>query len=98
MHVRPARELADLVAGEDGGIVVLAALLLPFLVLLIALTVDVGNWWVHKRHLQLQVDAAALAGGGVFGECFSNPSGANAAIQNEATKYSLRYLPMSSVW
>ena len=24
--------------------------------------IDVGNWWVHKRHLQTQADAAALAG------------------------------------
>jgi hypothetical protein len=80
--------LSDLASQERGGILVLGGLLLPFLVLLIALSVDVGNWWVHKRHLQLQVDAAALAGGGVFGECFSNPTSANAAIQNEATKYS----------
>jgi hypothetical protein len=80
-----ARALAS---DEHGGILVLGGLLLPFLILLIALSVDVGNWWVHKRHLQLQVDAAALAGGGLFGECFSNPAGANAAIQNEATKYS----------
>ena len=26
--------------------------------------VDVGNWFVHKRHLQMQADAGALAGGG----------------------------------
>jgi len=82
------RDVLELGTDERGGILVLGALLLPFLVLLIALSVDVGNWWVHKRHLQLQVDAAALAGGGLFGECFSNPSGANTAIQNEATKYS----------
>ena len=76
------------VADERGGILVLFGLLLPFFLLLGALIVDVGNWYVHKRHLQTQVDAAALAGGGVFGECFSNPSGGNAAIQDEATKYS----------
>ena len=81
------RELVELASGEEGGIVVLGGLLLPVLVLLIALSVDIGNWWVHKRHLQLQADAAALAGGGRFGECFSNPSGANTAIQDEATKY-----------
>ena len=78
----------SLASEEKGGVIVLTALLLPFLIMLIALCVDVGNWWVHKRHLQLQVDAAALAGGGLFGQCFSNPSGANTLIQNEATKYS----------
>ena len=59
----------------------------PSSILLVALSVDIGNWWVHKRHLQLQADAAALAGGALFGKCFTDPSGANAAIQNEATKY-----------
>ena len=49
--------------------------------------VDIGNWWVHKRHLQLQVDAAALAGGALFGECFTDPAAANTAIQNEATRF-----------
>jgi hypothetical protein len=73
---------------EDGGVLVLFGLLLPFFLLLGALTVDVGNWYVHKRHLQMQADAAALAGGGLFGTCFSNPAGGNAAIQDEATKYS----------
>jgi hypothetical protein len=74
-------------ANEQGGILVLFGLLLPFFLLLGALSVDIGNWYVHKRHLQTQVDAAAFAGGGLFGECFSNPSGANAAIEDEATKY-----------
>jgi hypothetical protein len=73
---------------ERGGILVLFGLLLPFFLLLGALIVDVGNWYVHKRHLQTQVDAAALAGGGLFGTCFSDPAGGNAAIQDEATKYS----------
>ena len=72
---------------ESGGVIVLTALLLPFVVLLLTLSVDIGNWWVHKRHLQLQADAAALAGGALFGECFTDPSAANTDIQDEATKY-----------
>ena len=76
------------IADERGGILVLFGLLLPFFLVLGALIVDVGNWYVHKRHLQTQVDAAALAGGGLFGTCFSDPAGGNAAIQDEATKYS----------
>jgi hypothetical protein len=32
--------------------------LILVLVLLISFSVDIGNWWVHKRHLQLQADAA----------------------------------------
>jgi hypothetical protein len=39
---------------------------LPVLLLFFMFVVDVGNWFIHKRHLQMQADAGALAGGGVF--------------------------------
>ena len=81
------RSLADLAAREDGGILVFVAMLMPVVILFLALSVDIGNWWVHKRHLQLQVDAAALAGGALFGDCFDDPAGANTAIQSEATRF-----------
>ena len=48
---------------EGGSIVVMFALLLPALLLVLAFAVDVGNWFTHHRHLQMQADAAALAGG-----------------------------------
>jgi hypothetical protein len=86
VHVNATRELAR-AADERGGILVLTALMMPVLVLLISFVVDIGNWWVHKRHLQLQADAAALAGGARFNECFANPATANATITGEATKY-----------
>ena len=38
----------------------------PVLIVVLIMVVDVGNWFLHKRHLQLQADAGALAGGGVF--------------------------------
>ena len=62
-------------------------MLTPIFLLFLALSVDIGNWWVHKRHLQLQVDAAALAGGALLGDCFTDPAGANVAITNEATRF-----------
>ena len=34
---------------------------LPVLLILMTFVVDVGNWFVHKRHLQMQADAGALA-------------------------------------
>ena len=79
--------IANLAAREEGGILVFVAMLTPVLLLFIALSVDIGNWWVHKRHLQLQVDAAALAGGALLGDCFTDPAGANVAITNEATRF-----------
>ena len=79
------------VSSENGGVLVLTAILMPALLFLLLLVIDVGNWYVHKRHLQMQVDAAALAGGAHFGDCFSpdaaKVAGANPAIKNAATVY-----------
>ena len=72
---------------EDGGVLVFVGLLFPVLALFLALSVDIGNWWVHKRHLQMQVDAAALAGGARFSQCFPDAGVGNDAIQAEATRF-----------
>jgi hypothetical protein len=85
--VNVGRTFGTLAAREDGGIVVLTAMLLPFVLLFLALTVEIGNWWVHKRHLQTQVDAAALAGGARFSQCFPDANVGNAAITAEATRF-----------
>jgi hypothetical protein len=61
---------------------VMFAIALPMLLVFISLVIDVANWWEHKRHLQMQADAAALAGG----QAFSMPCD-NAAIQAEVLKY-----------
>jgi hypothetical protein len=53
-------------ASEDGGVLVMVALWLPIIILFITLVVDVGNWFEHKRHLQVQADASALAAAGDF--------------------------------
>jgi hypothetical protein len=55
--------------GEDRGAVLVIVVIWMWLALLpmfLVFVVDVGNWFVHKRHLQLQADAGALAGGGLF--------------------------------
>ena len=90
--MRPVEASArGLARNERGAIAVLFAVLTPALIFLFLLVIDVGNWYVHKRHLQMEVDAAALAGGAYFGDCFSSdPSIAGAAndtIRNAATKY-----------
>ncbi|TMJ94700.1 MAG: hypothetical protein E6G67_08790 [Actinobacteria bacterium] len=60
MHVRSGEILAG-IGDERGGVLVMVALWLPVLVLLASFVIDVGNWFEHKRHLQLQADAGALA-------------------------------------
>ncbi len=84
--LRSARTLG---AGERGGVLVLVAVLLPVLILMASFVVDVGNWFEHKRHLQLQADAGALAAGGAVGATCSlgDTAAGNTLIEGEARKY-----------
>jgi hypothetical protein len=68
---------------------VLFAIILPLFLALGSFVITVGNWWVHKRHLQTQVDAAAFAGGTEFWGCssFFDPVTANKAIKARALEY-----------
>jgi hypothetical protein len=72
---------------ESGQVLVFFALLIPVLFAIGAVVIDVGNWYVHKRHLQTQVDAAALASGPQFVGCFHDPAAANLAIASRALAY-----------
>lgn len=54
---------AHRVSVRDGGsALVVVTIFLPVLLVTGVFAVDVANWLVHKRHLQTQADAAALAG------------------------------------
>ena len=67
---------------EHGGILAWFAIALPIILLFASFVVDVANWWEHKSHLQMQADAAALAGANVFSvPCDST------TIANEIHKY-----------
>jgi hypothetical protein len=72
---------------ERGQVIVLMALFIPVLFALGAIVIDIGNWYVHKRHLQTQVDAAVLAGGTEFAGCFLNPTGTADVIKSQALRY-----------
>jgi hypothetical protein len=82
--------LPSRIRDERGGVLAWFALWLPVLVLFAALAVDVANWFEHKRHLQLQADAAALAGAGKFRLPLSLCS--DAAVKNEARNYAGQHL------
>src|SRR6266850_1290221 len=56
--LRRATHLAD----QDGSVLVIVAVAMTSLVLIAAFVIDVANFYSHKRHLQVQADAAALAG------------------------------------
>ena len=84
MHVSGRRLRA---ARESGQVVVLFGLLLPMILAMGAVVMDIGNWYVHKRHLQTQVDAAALAAAPSFTGCFHDAASANSAIADTALAY-----------
>jgi putative Flp pilus-assembly TadE/G-like protein len=83
----PFRNL-DVVGDQRGAALVMFAVFAPVAILLAAFAIDAGNWFWHKRHLQLQADAGALAAAQNFQQCFTNPSAANAAITTSAQQYS----------
>lgn len=56
----------DHLASQDGAIMIMAAIWVSLTVLLAIFVVDVGNWFGHKRQLQLRADAGALAAAGEF--------------------------------
>jgi hypothetical protein len=81
---RLLRHLRRRAVDERGAALVFVALALPVFVGFGIFVIDVGNWWVHKRHLQIQADAAALAGA----RKFAFPACNNQAIVEEAVDYS----------
>jgi putative Flp pilus-assembly TadE/G-like protein len=78
-----ASRLTGRLGEERGAVISIVALGLVALVLMVAFVVDVANWKIHKRHLQLQADAAALAAAHTlgFGGC------SNTTIAADAHKY-----------
>jgi Putative Flp pilus-assembly TadE/G-like len=60
------RLLRFIACDQRGAMAITVALLFPALLALGVFAVDVGNWYVHKRELQTQADAAALAGADNF--------------------------------
>jgi Flp pilus assembly protein TadG len=70
-----------------GGVLVLVALFAPVAVLFCAFVIDVGNGWLHKRHLQVQADAAALAAADDLSLCADPGLNANALAASDAANY-----------
>jgi hypothetical protein len=71
-------------ADERGAALIFVAVGLPAFVAFGIFVIDVANWWVHKRHLQTQADAAALAGAREF----RFPACSDKDIVEEAVDYS----------
>jgi Putative Flp pilus-assembly TadE/G-like len=70
---------------QRGAMAITVALLFPALLGFGVIAVDVGNWYVQKRELQTQADAAALAGADNFQYPCSDAT-VSAAAQSYAGK------------
>jgi Putative Flp pilus-assembly TadE/G-like len=68
---------------ERGQVAMTVAFLFPFFIIFMALVLTAGDWWVHKRHLQTQADAAALASAQGFGfPCSNSQTRVETAVAN----------------
>jgi Flp pilus assembly protein TadG len=77
-----SHSLHHLAREERGAVLVFFALFAPVAVLFLSFVIDVGNWFDHARHLQLQADAGALAAAQGFQPC------SDTAIYSAAGQYS----------
>jgi hypothetical protein len=67
----------------DGQVTVMAAVLMVFLVAMVAFVLDVGSWFREQRSAQSTVDAAALAGAQALP---ADPAGAKSIASTYAQK------------
>jgi hypothetical protein len=86
MLSRPTSVQQRAVQDERGSVMVVVAVWLGVALLFTIFVVDVGNWFEHQRHLQVQADAAAFAGGSQFQACFGGGAG-NSAVFQQASRY-----------
>ena len=61
--------ITALAGDERGAVLVIFAVFAPVAILFAVFAIDTGNWYLHKRHLQLQADAGALAAALEFQPC-----------------------------
>jgi hypothetical protein len=82
------RVLGRLHRDERGAVVLFVVGFLPVALAIAAFVIDGANLFEHRRHLQMQADAGALAGAQEFIHCFLDKTAANNAIEAEAINYS----------
>ena len=80
--------IAAIAGGERGAALVMFAVFAPVAILFAAFAIDAGNWFLHKRHLQVQADAGVLAAAQSFQQCFSSQALGNTSITAQAQQYS----------
>ena len=72
---------------ERGQVIVFVALLLPVILGFGSVVLSIGNWYVHKKHLQTLADAGAFASGLAFTGCYQDKVQTNPLIAAAALEY-----------
>lgn len=72
---------------ERGAVIIFVVAFLPVAFAIAAFVVDAANLFEHRRHLQLQADAGALAAAQEFQGCFLDGDAANTAIEASSIDY-----------
>jgi hypothetical protein len=80
---------------ESGSIVVVAGIIVVAFALLAGGMLQIGDWLQHRRHAQMRVDAAALAGGQLFSECF-DPAIQTGQAQSDIEAMAKHYMGFAS--
>jgi Putative Flp pilus-assembly TadE/G-like len=76
---------------EDGNVLVLFSLLLGLLLMVCALAIDVGYWWVAGKRAQIAADACALAAAQELPHTYADLP--NCSIEAGQPDYVLTHLP-----
>jgi hypothetical protein len=77
-------ELRGLGRDERGSVLVIFAVAIPTFILVLALALDIGNWYVHQEKLRNRADAAAFAAGLEYAYRFPDCT-EDASLQNQIT-------------
>jgi hypothetical protein len=85
--MRAFRDHRLVLVDERGSILVVATLVAAVFILLGTVIIEVGHTMEHRRHLQVQTDAAALAAAQDFSLCTNDPAGTYPAMTALANQY-----------
>src|SRR5262245_55054454 len=88
------RAVRRLARDERGSVLGMFAVAIPTFILFLAMALDIGNWYTHKRKLQNRVDdaafAAALEYGYRFPDCTDDTPLGN-ALEAQVKDVTLRF-------
>jgi Flp pilus assembly protein TadG len=85
--MKPLRRASLALSDERGSFLVVGTLMAAVLILLGTVIIEVGHGMEHRRHLQVQTDAAALAAAQAFPLCSTDPADAYGAMSALANQY-----------